>query len=369
MSQQSPLIVIAPVAGLGALLRTTKIRALLEKTGRPIIHLAWKRTPEDALNDHPIQTVVVLEGGGYKNAGLAKWYLRYIFAVKRALAAYPPGSAVYALTFWSALGPWMLWWRKRFRLFFDNNDNIAMAYPWPGPIRPLVGLLERRIAARSTIHLVPGASRWPSRDPNLRIVPNVPSSDITEQAEAIVREKGYERPDVFTLYVNGWLTAERGLTAMIHLLEDLPDLDFRVLVAGRVDGGEGGGLTTMPRVEYLGRVSPAESLALYSRSHAVLTFYDPALPINRVAEANKWGDCVWTGTTFIVNSEVLTAAPYLEAEACYSVPFSDREALASLVRRLAASPSEALTRGARLRSFASEPWDTRMEGLIREWLD
>jgi hypothetical protein len=360
--------VIAPVASLGALLRTTKIRSLLEKTGRPIVHLAWKRAPEDALNDGEVQTVVVLEGGGYKNAGLAKWYLRYIFAARKALAAYPAGTPVYALTFWSALGPWMLQWRKRYRLFFDNNDNIAMAYPWPRLVRPWVVLLEKRIAARSSIHLVPGASRWPTRDANLRIVPNVPSSDITAAAEQIVDERGYVRPEVFTLYVNGWLTAERGLTAMIHLLEDLPDVDFRVLVAGRVDGGEGGGLTTMPRVEYLGRVSPAESLALYTRSHAVLTFYDPALPINRVAEANKWGDCVWTGTSFIVNSEVMTAAPYLEAEACYAVPFSDRAALADLIRRLAVSPSDALERGVRLRAFAAEPWDTRMEGLIREWL-
>jgi hypothetical protein len=84
----------------------------------------------------------------------------------------------------------------------------------------------------------------------------------------------------------------------------------------------------------LGELTFEESLATYYRAHLAFTFYDPQIEINRIAEPNKWGDCVVTGTPFITNTEVQTARSYLENKQCLAVAYSDHEGLARLLSNL-----------------------------------
>ncbi|MEJ5170583.1 MAG: hypothetical protein WHU10_06310, partial [Fimbriimonadales bacterium] len=260
--------------------------------------------------------------------------------------------------------------RKRLRLFFDDNDTLSLAYPWPKPIRPIIARMERRAAAAATIHLVPSAARWPTPDPNLRVVPNYPLQSDLAQAEEIARSRGYARDGAFTLYVNGWLAPTRGLESLARALEVYQGPPFRLLLAGRIDPTvpQASQLTQHPFAEYVGEVKPSESLALYHRAHACLTFYDPSLAINRLAESNKWGDCVLTRCAILVNEEVVTAAPYREVGGAAAVPYSDPNALAGLLARWAADPSEPVEMGERLARLPFRPWDEAMAEVVREWI-
>jgi glycosyltransferase involved in cell wall biosynthesis len=364
------VVLLAPVANVGALVRTRKIASVLSREGLDILHLAWKRDSAEPDNEPPIATRTVLEGGGYKNRALIRWYLRYMAGLRRALRGLPAGSDVYALSLWSAHPAASLARKRRLNLFFDDNDTLSLAYPWPKPVRPVIARMERRAAAAARIHLVPSAARWPSTDPNLRVVPNYPLTDDLDRAEEIARSKGYGRDGTFTLYVNGWLAPTRGLDSLVRALEVYDGPSLRVLLAGRIDPTvpQAARLMEHPFAEYLGEVTPAESLALYHRAHACLTFYDPSLAINRLAESNKWGDCVLTRCAILVNEEVATAQPYLEVGGAAAVPYGDPSALAALLRRWAQNPNEPLEMGARLARLPFRPWDEAMSALVREWL-
>ncbi|MFN3685139.1 MAG: hypothetical protein ACK41F_14585, partial [Fimbriimonadaceae bacterium] len=92
------VVLLAPVANVGSLVRTRKIASVLSREGLDILHLAWKRDPAEPDNEPPVATRTVLAGGGYKNRALIRWYLRYMAALRRALRELPAGADVYALS-------------------------------------------------------------------------------------------------------------------------------------------------------------------------------------------------------------------------------------------------------------------------------
>ncbi|MCX7799467.1 MAG: hypothetical protein N2109_03900 [Fimbriimonadales bacterium] len=201
-------------------------------------------------------------------------------------------------------------------------------------------------------------------------MPNYPLSSDLKEAEAIALARGYRREPPFTLYVNGWLAPTRGLEALAGALRVYQGQPFRVLMAGRIDPSvpQAARLLEHPFVEHLDELTPAESLALYHRSHACLTFYDPSVAINRLAESNKWGDCVLTGCAILVNEEVATARPYLEAGGAAAVPYGEPGALAALLARWSSDPCEPAAMGKRLSRLPFRPWDEAMADTVREWL-
>ena len=76
-------------------------------------------------------------------------------------------------------------------------------------------------------------------------------------------------------------------------------------------------------VIYLGELAQYKALAYYKLCHFVFTYYDPKVPINRLAEANKWGDALQYSTPVIVNSEVITAQYLRDANAAISTNYEN----------------------------------------------
>lgn len=365
----SKVYVIAPVPNLGALVRTTKLLSVLQGVGLNVHHLSWQRSAGEQPNNAPVETTCVYQGGGYKNRLLVLRYPVYMAALKKHLDRLPDGSSIYGLSLWSAAPVAKLAHKKGLNLLFDNNDNLSMAYPWPGPIKKIVAGMEFQTARSASIHVVPSKARWPHPDANLRIIPNVPLSSDVETAKRLAEESRYTRNRDFTLYVNGWLTPTRGLRQLSEALDSYQGEPFRVLVAGRIDEvPEAKWFLQHPFVEFLGQVSPAESLARYWDAHACFTFYDPAIPINRLAESNKWGDCVLTRCAILVNDEVQTARAFVDKGGAHSVPYNDAKALACLLAELADDPQKAVRAGQNLDAFSYEPWDKMVGDVVSEWL-
>lgn len=247
---------------------------------------------------------------------------------------------------------------------FDNADNISLTYDW-GVVAPLVRRIERYIATRASCHVLPGESRWQGPDDNLKVVYNTPSSSMLNSARRIAQRRGYERGKRLTLYVNGWLQRTRGLDTLgdaIGSLEGRVD----VVMAGTLVGRDAEKLAAHPGVRYVGRLDPEEALALYWSTHLVLTFYDPIRTINRLAEPNKWGDCIATNTPFVVNSEVETAEAYLERGACFAVPYHDSDVLAEMLFELDENRDRWREAQVALRSLSQQPWDESVAELLSE---
>jgi len=161
--------------------------------------------------------------------------------------------------------------------------------------------------------------------------------------------------DVLRLYVNGWLTRTRGIPVLLEALRRDPDLPVEIYCAGRPACDEAHELLRDRRTRYFGLLSHEESLALYPSCHFAFTYYDPSIPINRIAEPNKWGDCLAMRTPFLANAEIASVVQWIQAGACRALPYDDIDALSEFLRGDARR--EAVTLRENLRGIAPEYWD------------
>ncbi len=125
-------------------------------------------------------------------------------------------------------------------------------------------------------------------------------------------------------------------------------------------------LARLPNVTDLGTLPMDEALALNYAAHLSLTFYDPAIELNRIAEPNKWEDCIATQTPFIVNSEVTTARRFMERDACVHVGYHDWQGLAEVLKRMAENREEWAKVQQNLCTFATPAWDEGVLHLLEE---
>tara|TARA_R110002020_G_scaffold276833_2_gene492137 strand:+ start:8193 stop:8627 length:435 start_codon:yes stop_codon:yes gene_type:complete len=138
-----------------------------------------------------------------------------------------------------------------------------------------------------------------------------------------------------------------------------------VVAAGAAETEEARSFISRDEVDYLGVISNEESIATCYRVTAMLTYYDPAVEINLIAEPNKWGDCLSTATPFICNQEILTSVRYVDSGLCYRCPYDDVIALAETICVIARShrftPKEDLCEGSK-----GEGWEALIHRALVE---
>ncbi len=357
------LTIVTPSADVSVFPRMKKIVGVLGDTGRRHDHWYWVRADEEEPEGR-----CLLRGGGFSNKGLALRYVRFMAAVFRDALRDGAGRSFYCIGFAAAMPVALASLFKPLRYLYDNNDNLSLSYNWPGPVKWLIGLMERVVVRRAVVHMVPSLSRWTRGGDNLRIVANVPSTATLEAARMVASDEGLERREVLTIYANGRLTEERGIGVLERALAGWRDEDpLRVILAGRLQSAAAERLVKHSNVEYLGTIDNVRALAHYAEAHLAVTYYDPAIEINRLAEPNKWGDCVVMRTPFLVNEEVETARPFGEAGACLALPFHDADALKSLLRRLVSDRSELAACTDALASFEWKPWEQQFTLILDEY--
>ena len=357
------LTIITPAADIAGYPRLHKLLATLDDAGIAREHWYWNR---EEGGDPPGRCLH--RGGGYSNRRLVFHYGDFMIKTFLAVFAERRDRSFYCLGFAAALPVAAVARLTRCDYLYDNNDNLSLSHAWPRPLRVVIAAAERFIARGARIHLVPSLARWQADDANLRVVTNVPSSEVLARARKIAAAEGLARGETLTVYVNGLLTGQRGMDPLRRVLERWdPERPLRILLAGRLRVDAARELVDHPLVEYLGMLDNAEALAHYAQAHVALTFYNPVIAINRLAEPNKWGDCVVMGTPFIVNAEVETARPFVERGACFTVPYGDAEALRDLLAGFVAG-REPLDRATEaLSSFAWRPWEEQIMSVMDEF--
>ena len=340
MKSDRPLVyMIAPVPILARRTRLKKQVDILVSSGFDIRFFGWERVRGEAaphLNEFEhVQGEIILCGGGYASRLTHVYYLFWMVKVFFKVLTQPRKAIFFCLGFESAFPALIASKFRKSQIIFDDADRLSMIISLPWPLNNIIQRLEKWASHKSAVHLVPGFSRYDWKTKKMRRLRNCPNRTDFETAKALPVTK---RPDIFTLYANGWIGETRGAPIFLELMMRLKDGPFLLEVIGRGDGAAYEKLIQLPNVQATGEVPQIEALAAYRKADLVLTYYDPKVSINRQAESNKWGDCIYLGLPFVVNSEVKTASSFLERGACFSALYEDVDALETLVRRLASDP-------------------------------
>ena len=355
-------VVVCRIESLDQRTRVAKVTKVLKSLGAEVV--LWKlRSGRSSPQQLP---EIAIAGPRHGTVGklieLLLWIVNLFIQARKA-----PSTNYYWCVGLDSAGP-VCAAGRRDRMVFDHADNLSKSYRLPLLVKRAIGAIEHLVARSARLHLVPSESRWPAADANRRIVANLPSRLIFTEAHAIAKARHYQRPDVLTLYVNGWLTPTRGIRTLCRAIAILErrKVAIRILVAGAAGGNDSNQLIADARTEYKGLVSNAEALALYLRSSLVFTYYDPSLEINRIAEPNKWGDCVATRTPFICNREIVTAKQYVDLGCCISLPYSDEAGLADALENLSRSPSRLKRLELAFDGLPIQFWDDHVAAIAYE---
>ena len=368
-----PIIMLAPGSAVRRRTRLKKQADVLLAMGCDIRFFGWEREPgEMAANLHPdphISETAILRGGGYGSSQTRLYYPLWMLAVFWRVLRLPRRANLVCLGFETAFPALLAAAFTKARVIFDDADRFSMVLSLPGPVRNIVQRLERWTSRHALLHLIPGRTRYDWDAESMRVLRNSPNRADFEKAR-VLHETGDSKtgaePAAFTLYANGWIGETRGAPIFLDLMQRLSGDDVRLKLIGRGDGAAYDRLCVLPNVDAQSEVPQVEALAAYLDADLALTYYDPRVAINRQAESNKWGDCVYLGIPFVVNSEVETARGFVTDGAAYAVPYADVDALEQLVRALAA---DAERMAAARRAVAAQrqqflPFDEAFEKIL-----
>ena len=222
-------------------------------------------------------------------------------------------------------------------LNLENADRLELLWKLRKRVRTIFASLERRVSQDALTHIVPTLKRYDYRTTKLYEIANMSEKSLVEEAYHFAIAKQDSRLHV---YVNGWLNKSRGLDFIDRAAEFLErenckDIVFNVAInAGRATGVLSNFLKRCNVNNHLGYLSHTESLAQCPANDVVVTFYDPAIRINRYALPNKWSDSIAMETPIILNEGIETAAPLITAGIALTVPFDDSGAFIALLRSL-----------------------------------
>jgi len=342
----SDITIIAPLGEPSKRVRLAKIISILhEEFDASISYWGWRREKYESLGqgmDEVKSVRAIVSGGGYRRATTKFYYLLYVVRVF-FLVLYHAPNHVYALGLETALPVWLASRiRRKISYVFDDADRLLLVMKFPAIFERWLVKLEKKTSADSVKHIIPTKERYNYETIKQIVVENSPNKVQVSLAQRVNVSDRRLDDDRFVVYVNGWIDRTRGLklleSAARILVQDRKDMSILFRVAVKTITDDAKDFLSLSNVEHLGSLSHVESLAQYSVSDVVVTFYDPSIVINRYALPNKWGDAIAMECPIICNSEVNTATNLFKTGAAFAVTFNNPEKLADLLQHLRANP-------------------------------
>lgn len=314
--------------------RLFKLKKVLDANQIRFDYWGWKRKHSNNFN--PDYNITYLANGGSGKL-IPIFYLWWMFSLFWKFVFYKGAnsSLFYCVGFEAGFPAYLASKVKNMNYVFDNPDNIYLSHRLPNWLVRGLARLEQKIAYGAKKHVLPGKSRWSYDFGNEFYIPNTPLKEDLRSAEQILYQPFQKSNESqLVIYITGRLVDVRGLNLLRYAIEHTTQANFYWLIAGYADDDMKSLFQRYHNVSYLGRISSIESLALYYQSDIVFAFYDPALPINRIAESNKWWDCVATGTPFISNHGILNLKAFVDANACFLIDYYNAKELCELLEQL-----------------------------------
>lgn len=320
----SILKIVAPLPSISKRTRLTKIRECGIQFSQ-IDFFGWQRSDNEILDEDGF---IILKGGGYSSKKARMMYLIWMLKVFYTALFFKKNDIVWALGFETAFPAILASKLKGFKVVYDDADRFSSLFNFPNFVKKILISLEKYSSKNCFKHIIPGEERYEFSSDNFFILKNTPTSEDIEKAENhILDHTLLSQLESFAsvIYVNGWLGDGRGLKIINHIASNIPQIGF--LLAGRIDSKFASEMLEYQNVIYLGELPQYKALAYYKVSDFVFTYYDPIVPINKMAEANKWGDALQFSVPVIVNSEVITADYLRKSNSCISVAYNDIDGL------------------------------------------
>ncbi len=177
--------------------------------------------------------------------------------------------------------------------------RISCSFPTPCDERPSGGAFPRPV----------------------KIVMNVPHEEAIQE----------EQDPGFTLFNGGNLGPDRCLLEASEAVRGMEGVTFRIAGTGDLEEPLRSGAERSPEVEFLGQIDHRRLLRETARAHAILAWYDPSVPADRVASPNKLFDAMMLSRPVIVISETFVAELVSEIGGGLVVPYADEGALQQAV--------------------------------------
>jgi len=365
------LVFFAPLSAMGKRTRLAKMARYLGDRGIALRFLGWERDKGElarlAWDGDLVRERAILRGGGYATRAARLMYPIWMVIVFLRCLALPRGTIVWCLGWETAFPAQIAGKVRQLTIVFDDADRFSMLIRLPGPMHRALVWLEQWTSRQCALHLVPGWSRYEWRHDRMKLLRNSPSRADYEHALSVPHRRAGKE---ITLYVNGWIAWDTGARIVLRCLDILKErgINCRLIVAGRIASDDGENLIAHPAADFKGELPQRRALELYRACDLALTLYDPSVPINRHAESNKWGDCVFLETPFVVNCEVETAAKFTSAGAASSFPYNEPAALADIIESVARDPLTLERMRSNLRGFQVEyqPFDDQLDAVLSD---
>lgn len=364
--------VIAPLSTVSLRARLVKMMPVLKARGLDVVFYGWERVEGESRknDDLLVKEEIILSGGGRYTKLARVMYPMWMVAVFLKALRFRREDVLLCLGWETAFPALLASYFTGSKILFDDADRFSLILNLPRPLKALVQALERWTSKRVARHIVPGFGRYEWRGQNMVVLRNAPISADYEKVVALPRRVSVSGELV--VYVNGWLGETRGLAIILEVarLAIERGTQIKVILAGRLGGPSSEALAALKNVDYRGRLGINDALKIYREVDLVFSYFDPKIPINRLAESNKWGDCVFLNVPFVANSEVKTAEPFVEAGAAISVPYSDAEGLFRVLDGLASDAGCLEAFRTALRKFEGDykPFDLAVGDIIDSFL-
>lgn len=336
-----------------------KLANLLDERGEVLLK-SWSRNNDERLASK-FKTKILFKAGKMNSPLLPFLYPIWMLIVFfNILLTKKNDSVIFASKFETGFPIACASLLQNIKFIYLDRDNIALSYNWPKWLESLLILLENFISKRSYSHIVPGHTRVMTNSKKIKIIENTPDTSILKNSASLA-PLFIKKKDKFYIYINGWLTEQRGINFIISTIQELKhDNRFIFIFAG--NGSEyimKKILSLGNNVHYLGKLSPEIAFSVYKDIDCVLSFYDPNLRIHQYAEPNKWYDCLFTNTKIIINKDIEASINFIEKFGFNGINYSDSAQLKKMLNKLYKK------RGEDIRYIHDyKPWEVKMNAII-----
>ncbi len=239
----------------------------------------------------------------------------------------------------AALAAKALGGRKVVYDIFDFYGDL-ITRPLAGGIRRGLHGLETGLASFADLVLLPDSVRrgtLGSKFPRpVEIVMNVPRDEVSSERQAAE----------FTLFYGGNLGPDRGLLEASEVVSGMEEVTFRVAGTGELERPLRSLAEGSTSLEFLGQIDHPTLLGETARAHAVLAWYDPSVPANRLASPNKLFEAMMLSRPVLVSEGTNAGEIASLKQTGITVPYGDLEALREALIRLRDDPVHAASLGA-----------------------